>query len=637
MRTGYYFRRSARALGAAAALAAALIASAPAEAAGGKTITVNSTSDTIISNDGQCTLAEAVRSAASGQPSGGVAGECAAGGPGTDTIVFAIGASTIHTDSGIDVTSPVVIDGGGIVALDGANAFAVCFDFMAGSAGSTIKGMLIGKCQTDINVQVSQVTIIDNWIGTTSGAGAAGAATGVAVQKTASGTRIGQPGHGNLIGGLSYGISDLGKGTVIQGNRIGVSANGMAALANDVAINLPLSTGTLIGGTAPGQGNLISSSTWGIAIGELSKSIRIQRNVFGTDALGTTGLGNTFAIIDFGGIGTLVGGPMASAGNFFADSTTAAISLHGSHPNESMTITGNIFGLGTDGQALLGNQMSVEAATAEKFTLSGNLLANSFTYAVRFDGAAATLGKGSVNNCLHDNFNGISNTTATPVNLNGNWWGAAGGPNTAGADPQTGPAAAPLTWLSAPPAACRGLAPAAIRPADNAFGVPSAKPTTFTWAKTPGVTGYAYAFYNASGTIIPFTLTTSTSFSSPAPLGFGRYFWTVGMGTSDGFSWQSPQYTYDVTLMKSPRSGSTLKPGSMTKFTWSAPKPAPVGNYTWTLYSAPTCTLGSGEILTAIPGTSYSTTIPAGTHYWRIAYSDGANTIQMPCWKVVMP
>ena len=78
---------------------ALLLAPASARA---NTITVNTTAD-VTANDGQCTLREAITAANTNTASGAMAGECAAGAAGLDTITFAIPA----TDPNCNATTNV--------------------------------------------------------------------------------------------------------------------------------------------------------------------------------------------------------------------------------------------------------------------------------------------------------------------------------------------------------------------------------------------------------------------------------------------------------------------------------------------------------------------------------------------------
>ncbi len=92
---------------------------------------------------------------------------------------------------------------------------------------------------------------------------------------------------------------NTGSGLVtIQGNYIGTNSAGTAALPNGgrgIAVhntNGVTNGGVLIGGTAVGEGNLISGNTAGGVLFEGVSSSRIQGNLIGTAADGTSNLGN---------------------------------------------------------------------------------------------------------------------------------------------------------------------------------------------------------------------------------------------------------------------------------------------------------------------------------------------------------
>ena len=83
-----------------------------------------------------------------------------------------------------------------------------------------------------------------------------------------------QNSNGNMIGGTSAGAGNLisgngavgvhiitGDANVIQGNRIGTTADGLAALGNASGISIVIATNTLIGGTAAGARNVISGNS----------------------------------------------------------------------------------------------------------------------------------------------------------------------------------------------------------------------------------------------------------------------------------------------------------------------------------------------------------------------------------------
>jgi CSLREA domain-containing protein len=76
-------------------------------------IVVNNSADTVASNDGECTLREAIIAAISDLPSGVVAGECSAGSVGTDAISFADNYTITLEDQLPLITTMMTITGNG--------------------------------------------------------------------------------------------------------------------------------------------------------------------------------------------------------------------------------------------------------------------------------------------------------------------------------------------------------------------------------------------------------------------------------------------------------------------------------------------------------------------------------------------
>ena len=82
---------------------------------------------------------------------------------------------------------------------------------------------------------------------------------GDAIGDTIGGTVTGA---GNLLSGNSYGLSLYAYDeALIEGNMIGTSVSGDAAVPNEYGVYIRSGTGNTIGGTASGEGNLISGNT----------------------------------------------------------------------------------------------------------------------------------------------------------------------------------------------------------------------------------------------------------------------------------------------------------------------------------------------------------------------------------------
>jgi parallel beta-helix repeat protein len=178
-------------------------------------------------------------------------------------------------------------------------------------------------------VGVSGISVEGNLIGTDSGGTYAipNADNGVALYENVTNTVIGGTtvAARNVVSGNGGGVyvSDGCSGDVIAGNYIGTNAAGTAALGN-VTTGIGLdgtASNTVVGGTDPGSGNVISANRVGIDLlggrSHMPVGTIIQGNLIGTDATGTYALGNAAAGIGFDRTApnTVVGGAAPGAGN----------------------------------------------------------------------------------------------------------------------------------------------------------------------------------------------------------------------------------------------------------------------------------------------------------------------------------
>src|SRR4030095_9003839 len=157
-------------------------------------------------------------------------------------------------------------------------------------------------------------------------------------------------GAGNLISGnLGSAIAmSGGSGFVIQGNFIGTDVTGTKALGNGIGINDSGGTNTQIGGSGPGEGNLVSGNNGlGMYLYNFAASTTILGNLVGTDLTGTLPLGNILGIatanidtgIQIGGTGPGEGNVIAFNTGYLAwDLPVGVLVYNGSH---RITIRGN--------------------------------------------------------------------------------------------------------------------------------------------------------------------------------------------------------------------------------------------------------------------------------------------------------
>jgi hypothetical protein len=143
---------------------------------------------------------------------------------------------------------------------------------------------------------------------------------------------------GNPIGG----IAPSGPGAVIEGNYIGTDPTGAAAVpGSGNGISMDKATATMIGGTAPGAGNLISGAAGnssGILILE-SSNTQIMGNLIGTAADGVSPLPNQLDGVFIGdnSSNNTIGGTIAGAGNVIAYNSQDGVEVDGQMP----TVVGN--------------------------------------------------------------------------------------------------------------------------------------------------------------------------------------------------------------------------------------------------------------------------------------------------------
>ena len=176
------------------------------------------------------------------------------------------------------------------------------------------------------------------------------------------GVTVGVASSGNLIGGAASAARNViandqhgigiygGTNNVIQGNYIGTDVTGSKNFGNSgYGIYCDSAPDTLIGGTTPGAGNLISGNGYdGIYIN--SPDGIIQGNLIGTDVTGTNAMFNNYDAITLGSFSTFtqIGGTNVAARNVL--SGNGGIGIYSSSNN----IQGNYLGIGSDGQTIVG-------------------------------------------------------------------------------------------------------------------------------------------------------------------------------------------------------------------------------------------------------------------------------------------
>ena len=265
---------------------------------------------------------------------------------GLDTIAFAISGSGVHTITPTSalpvITSPVFIDGytqpgssvntnplnagiNAVLQIELTGAQSRLF-FFTGSAGSTVRGLVINGASSDkIESWVDNTTVTGNFLGTNAaGTAAASGASGfgVRISQTAINATIGgpSPADRNLISGNGQGgviLPPSTTGHLIQGNYVGTDVTGTLALSTG-GVGMQVYGASVIG-------NLISGNLNGGVL--LIQTNVVQGNLIGTQRDGVAALPNA----NFGGIninsssGSTIGGSGAGQGNVIAFNINSGI------------------------------------------------------------------------------------------------------------------------------------------------------------------------------------------------------------------------------------------------------------------------------------------------------------------------
>jgi IPT/TIG domain/S-layer homology domain len=298
--------------------------------------------------------------------------------PGLDTIAFNIPGAGVHTITPGTalpfITGPVMIDGYTqpgtsentdpiatnavlLIELDGIVAGGTGLDF--GVPGSTIQGLVLNRWVTALH-----------------------------------------------LGGAF-------AGHVVRGCFFGTDPAGAVRRENSGNIRVQVqATGTVIGGTSPGDRNLISGSLQccansGISIG--APNTTIQGNLIGTDATGSFAIPNGIgiAVAAVGGGSILIGGTQPGAGNVISGNTVMGLWI--TQNPSGVTLHGNRIGTTADGAGPLGNGEGIVYDLGGSSTVVGGVGAGEANVIAHnaSRGIVVTFNAGAQNgfrgNSIHDN------------------------------------------------------------------------------------------------------------------------------------------------------------------------------------------------------------------------------------------
>ena len=263
-----------------------------------------------------------------------------------------------------DGTLPLGNSGQGIAVLGN--------DTTIGGSVTGARNVISGNVLRGVYIPGAGNFVLGNFIGTTADGTAAIGSDGSGIWIEGSNNVIGGPlsGYGNLISGNGpqhQGSGVIAGGVVIsgsfatrntvQGNTIGADVTGAVALPNYVAgVIVSAASNNLIGGTEPGDGNLISANAgFGLNLQGAADGTLIEGNLIGTDRAGTSALGNLGAGLAIDSDHTTVGGTIAAARNVISGNGEGIVIGTTTNSVIDVVVQGNLIGTQIDGNSPLGN------------------------------------------------------------------------------------------------------------------------------------------------------------------------------------------------------------------------------------------------------------------------------------------
>jgi hypothetical protein len=352
---------------------AAVLSMLPAQRAmGASSILVDSPADTNTA-DGVLTLREAILLGVAGTTAGGLgramdAGETdnvTGGTPGAglpDVITFSPGVfngtQTILLTAALPQvsTGSDVIDGSGAtVFIDGPVEDSAVNCLTISSSNNTVRNLSFTDCARGIVIQsafgdnniVFANVFFDN-------------------------------GNGMGVNGAAIEIGSAGDGNAILGNMIGVLANGGippdGGNANGITV---FSNNNTIGGTSAALRNVVSNNVSGIVLNTGVTGTDIYGNYIGTNPTGLLDMGNTGSGISINNAtGNTVGGTAAGQGNIISGNASTNIVITGTSSNNE--VVGNRIGPDANGSNSLvsGDGVRVSSGATTNTIGPGNVISD---------------------------------------------------------------------------------------------------------------------------------------------------------------------------------------------------------------------------------------------------------------------
>ncbi|NQV15849.1 CSLREA domain-containing protein, partial [bacterium] len=324
---------------------------------------------------------------------------------------------------GTDITGTIALgNGAGINLFTGGN-------FVGGpapGAGNVISGNVIWGLMLTLDGPEGDPNLVrGNMIGTCAcgTAAVANGEDGIIVESQFNVIGGTEPGEGNLISGNWGNGVVLVSNNFVRGNLIGLNKYGTSAIGNLNAGVMINGSENLVGGTDPGDRNVISGNLEGVTIAGGGTAINntVQGNYIGTDLSGSNEVGNSTGILLLEP-NNFIGGTEPGAGNLISGNEWAGVNIgYYEFPNcaNGNTVQGNMIGTDISGTLPIPNYGGVYIEESGSNIIggvepgAGNLISGNAISGVEINGAYATANNISGNLIGTD----VSGNLAIPNNL----------------------------------------------------------------------------------------------------------------------------------------------------------------------------------------------------------------------------
>jgi len=284
---------------------------------------------------------------------------------------------------GLDVTGTQAMGNGVGIGVAGPNNIIGSFEAGQNNIISASVYEGIGACDyRDAGTQ-----ILGNYVGTdiTGTLDRGNGGVGIYVECGANNTLVqGNLVSGNQLAGVVFGdhSSDF---NVAIGNRVGVSLDGNQPLLNGwVGIYVGEAAYSRIGGSAPGEGNLVGTGNVEVGGRYIGDTV-VQGNRIGLDAAGTSVLPNAGGVVLLGSTRTIVGGVTPAEANFVTTWGNFSLDIR----SANNVIAGNLLGLAVDGVTPLTTANFQILSQRDGNIIQSNHIANATSAGIWVDGAQA--------------------------------------------------------------------------------------------------------------------------------------------------------------------------------------------------------------------------------------------------------